>query len=67
MDIAVILDELRLPASTLRWNVLLESQEFADFTSGQLLREVIEPQYIETLNSCYKNQSASQQTDRQGH
>ena len=41
LDIAVMLDELGLPLSALRWKELLESPEFADFTPGQLLREVI--------------------------
>ena len=54
LDIAVMLDELGLPVSALRWKELLESPEFADFTPGQLLREVIEPQYIETMNNRYK-------------
>ena len=44
MDITVMLDELGLPVSALRWKELLESTEFSDFTPGQLLREVIEPQ-----------------------
>ena len=54
MDIAVMLDELELPASALRWRELLGSPGFADFTPEQLLREVIEPQYIETMNNRYK-------------
>lgn len=54
LDIAVMLDELGLPLSALRWKELLESPEFTDFTPGQLLREIIEPQYIETMNNRYK-------------
>ena len=47
-DMAVMLDELGLPAATLRWKELSGSPEYPDFTPEQLLREVIEPQYIET-------------------
>jgi len=36
MDIAVMLDELGLSVSALRWKELLESPEFSDFTPGQL-------------------------------
>ena len=62
LDIAVMLDELGLPLSALRWKELLESPEFTDFTPGQLLREIIEPQYRDDEQSL-QNQSASQQAD----
>ena len=54
MDMAVMLDELGLPAAALRWKELSGSPEYPDFTPEQLLREVIEPQYIETMNNRYK-------------
>lgn len=53
-DMAVMLDELGLPAAALRWKELSGSPEYPDFTPEQLLREVIEPQYIETMNNRYK-------------
>lgn len=53
-DMAVMLDELGLPAAALRWKELSGSPEYLDFTPEQLLREVIEPQYIETMNNRYK-------------
>lgn len=53
-DLSVMLDELGLPVAALRWKELLESPNFSDFTPGQLLREVIEPQYIETMNNRYR-------------
>ena len=53
-EISVMLDELELPAAALRWKELSESPAYSDFTPEQLLREVIEPQYIETMNNRYK-------------
>ena len=68
LDIAVMLDELGLPLSALRWKELLESPEFADFTPGQLLREIIETQYIETMNRIAEPLTAEQRyPERQKH
>jgi len=53
-DLSVMLDELGLSVSALRWRELFGSPEYSDFTPEQLLREVIEPQYIETMNNRYK-------------
>jgi len=53
-EISVMLDELELPAAVLRWKELSESPAYSDFTPEQLLREVIETQYIETMNNRYK-------------
>ena len=53
-DLTVMLDELGLSVSALRWRELFGSPEYSDFTPEQLLREVIEPQYIETMNNRYK-------------
>ena len=53
-DLTVMLDELGLSVSALRWRELLGSPEYSDFTPEQLLREVIETQYIETMNNRYK-------------
>lgn len=49
-----MLDELGLSQAALRWNELSNSPSFSDYTPTQLLREVIEPQYIETMNNRYK-------------
>ena len=49
-----MLDELGLPQASLRWQELLNSPSFSDFTPTQLIREVIEPQYVETMNNRYK-------------
>lgn len=54
VDIADMLDKLVLPVSVLRWKAFLESPEFSDFMSAQLLREVTEPQCIETMNNYYR-------------
>lgn len=54
IDIATMLDDLNLPVSALRWKEMLNSPELANYAPQQLLREVIEPQYIETMNNRYK-------------
>ena len=64
-DVAVMLDELGLPASALRWKELFGSPEYSDFTPVQDLREVIEPQYIETMNNrCKTNLRLSKLIDK---
>ena len=54
IDTATMLDDLNLPVSALRWKEILNSPELANYAPQQLLREVIEPQYIETMNNRYK-------------
>lgn len=54
IDIATMLDDLNLPVSALRWKEILNSPELSNYAPQQLLREVIEPQYIETMNNRYK-------------
>ena len=49
-----MLDDLNLPVSALRWKEILNSPELSNYAPQQLLREVIEPQYIETMNNRYK-------------
>ena len=49
IDIATMLDDLNLPVSALRWKEILNSPELSNYAPQQLLREVIEPQYIETI------------------
>ena len=54
IDIAAMLDDLNLPQAAIRWKEIVNSPELADFTHQQLFREVIEAQYIETMNNRYK-------------
>ena len=54
-DIFEMLDELNLTASAIRLNELLMGPEINDYSAMQLLREIITPQYIETMNKKYKN------------
>ena len=49
-----MLDELNLPLAAARWNEIWDAPEMADFTPVQLFREILEPQYIETMNNRYK-------------
>ncbi len=54
VDISAMLDELGLSIAALRFKEIMDSPELADFTPEQLLREVLEPQYIETMNNRYQ-------------
>ena len=54
VDIATMLDDLNLPVAALRWKEIVTAPELADFTPYQLFREVLEPQYIETMNNRYR-------------
>jgi len=54
VDIATMLDELDLPLAALRWKEILHGPELANYSSQQLLREVLEPQYIETMTNRYE-------------
>ena len=49
-----MLDDLNLPLAALRWKEIVAAPNLADFTPYQLFREVMEPQYIETMNNRYK-------------
>ena len=49
-DIYEMLDTLSLPVAAQRFAELSESPEFGSYTALQFIREVLEPQYIETLN-----------------
>ena len=53
-DIYEMLDTLALPAAAQRFAELSESPELGSYTALQLLREVLEPQYIETLNKRFE-------------
>ena len=52
-DISVMLDELGMTQAAIRWNEILDSPEFANYSPQQLLREVITPQYVEAMNRRY--------------
>ena len=54
VDVATMLDDLNLPLAALRWKEIVKAPELADFTPYQLFREVLEPQYLETMNNRYK-------------
>ena len=53
VDIDLMLDELNLPLAAERWQEIRNSPELADYTPQQLFREILEPQYIETMNNRY--------------
>ena len=63
VDIATMLDDLNLPLAALRWKEIVAAPELADFTPYQLFREVLEPQYLETMNNL-QNVTV---TGQQGH
>lgn len=52
-DLATMLDELNLPLAAERLTEILSSPELGNYSPQQLLREVIEPQYIESMNRRY--------------
>ena len=52
-DLATMLDELNLPLAAERLTEILSSPELDNYSPQQLLREVIEPQYIESMNRRY--------------
>ena len=53
-DIYEMLDTLSLPVAAQRFVELSESPEFGSYTALQFIREVLEPQYIETSISGLK-------------
>ena len=53
-DIYEMLDILALPVAAQRFAQLSESPELGSYTALQLLREVLEPQYIETVNKRFE-------------
>ena len=48
VDIATMLDDLKLPLAAIRWKEILHGPELENLSAQQLLREVLEPQYIES-------------------
>ena len=53
-DIDEMLDTLALPVATQRFAQLSESPELGSYTALQLLREVLESRYIETLHKRFE-------------
>ena len=53
-DIYEMLDILALPVAAQRFAQLSESPELGSYTALQFIREVLEPQYIETLNKRFE-------------
>ena len=53
-DIVLMLDDLELTVSAIRLKELLESPEISNYSAQQLLREVITPQHVETMNKRYE-------------
>ena len=53
-DIYEMLDTLSLPVAAQRFAELSKSPEFGSYTTLQFIREVLEPQYIETLNNRFE-------------
>lgn len=53
-DIEEMLDFLGLPLSAARLNEIQKSPELANYSAVQFLREIIEPQYIDTRNTKFE-------------
>lgn len=53
-DIYETLDTLLLPAAAQRFTELCKNPELGSYTALQFIREVLEPQYIETLNNRFE-------------
>lgn len=52
-DIVEMLDTLRLPVAEKRFNELVKSPDLVGYTPVQFLRELLAPQYEETLNNRF--------------
>ena len=53
-DIVAMLDTLGLSVAEARFNELIKSPDFGSYTPLQFLRELLSPQYEETLNNRFK-------------
>ena len=49
-----MLDTLSLPVAAQRFSELTQSPELVNYTAFQVIREVLEPQYAETLNRRFE-------------
>ena len=52
-DIDRMFEDLGMTASLQRWKEILKSPELGNYSAQQMLREVLTPQYVETLNTRY--------------
>ncbi|MFQ6804731.1 MAG: hypothetical protein ACLRT5_07660 [Lachnospiraceae bacterium] len=64
-DIYEMLDTLSLPVAAQRFVELSESPELGSYTALQFIREVLEPQYIETLNKRFETNLRLSDSDQQ--
>ena len=53
-DIYEMLDTLSLPVAAQRFMELSKSPELCNYSAMQFIREVLEPQYTETLNNRFE-------------
>lgn len=53
-DIYEMLDTLSLSVAAQRFSELTQSPELGNYTALQFIREVLEPQYTETLNRRFE-------------
>ena len=53
-DIGDMLDGLGLTTAAIRWKEILDSPELGNYTAQQMLREVLTPQYVESMNRQYE-------------
>ena len=52
-DVVTMLDDLGLTVAAIRLKELLKSPELGNYSGQQLLREVITPQHVESINNRY--------------
>lgn len=55
VEIVTMLDDFKLPLAAIRWKEVLRGPELENLSAQQLLREVLEPQYIESMNKSYES------------
>ena len=53
-DVLKMLDDLGLPLSAGRLNEICRKNGFSDYSPTQLLREILEPQHIDTMNTRFE-------------
>ncbi len=53
-DIGEMLDGLGLTTAAIRWRSIINGPELGNYTSQQLLREILTPQYCETMDRRYE-------------
>ena len=53
-DIVKMLDGLGMTTAAIRWKQILDDPELGNYSAQQLFREVLTPQYVETMNKQYE-------------